>query len=250
MERSYGTDQGQVRKHNEDSVTVSKRNSGEFMAVVADGMGGHQAGDVASRLACETLITYFQEFEEIFEVGNTTKWLKTTVEKTNEILFEYQQTHPECRGMGTTLTAAVCTNEFFAYVNVGDSRLYYQQGKSMRQVTSDHSLVGELVRQGELTEEEAEVHPRKNVLLRALGTDELIESDTGLICWDEDDAVFLCSDGLSNKLSDNEIREMFLSEKNIDALPGKFIEIANKRGGEDNITVAIVRNSPRDVNHT
>lgn len=247
MDKSYGTDVGRVREHNEDWVAAAERSSGEQIIMVADGMGGHQAGDVASRMACEKLLQAFKEEQEIFTKENTADWLREKVAEINESIFLHQAHHPEHHGMGTTLTAAICTDIFFSYVNVGDSRLYYMQNKQLTQVSEDHSLVGELVRQGEITEEEAEVHPRKNVLLRALGTESAIKSDTGTIEWKPEDLIFLCSDGLSNKISDDEISRLLLMKDDIHRITLDFIEEANFRGGEDNITAAIVKNSAEDV---
>lgn len=248
LEKSYGTDVGRVRAHNEDWVTSAERPTGELLIMVADGMGGHQAGDVASRMACEELVEAFHQYEGELTEENAAAWLKKEVENVNETLFVYQANNPDYSGMGTTLTAAVCTKSFFSYVNVGDSRLYYMRNKQLEQVTKDHSLVGELVRQGELTEAEAEVHPRKNVLLRALGTESDIKSDTGTIHWKEREMIFLCSDGLSNKIGNEDISRLLLMKDDIHKLTRDFIEEANFRGGEDNITAAIVRNSSEDVN--
>jgi PPM family protein phosphatase len=240
MEYSSATDVGKIRQHNEDAVAVVK--SGEYvLAVVADGMGGHRAGDTASRLACETLVTGFYDLQESLARNEITAWLEKAASEANRNIFEYQKVHPECRGMGTTLTAALSTVNFTAYANAGDSRLYILESGSLRQVTEDHSLVEELVRRGELSVKEAEKHPQKHVLTRALGTEKTIAVDTGVVEWKENDTILLCSDGLTNKLPDKEIEEV-LQEYSLKDTAVLLIDKANERGGEDNITAAAVRN--------
>jgi PPM family protein phosphatase len=240
MEYSSATDVGKVRQHNEDAVAVVE--SGEYvLAVVADGMGGHRAGDTASRLACETLVTGFYDMKKPLARDEVTVWLEKAAAEANTNIFEYQKVHPECRGMGTTLTAALSTADFTAYANAGDSRIYIYGENELRQVTEDHSLVEELVRRGEISVEEAEKHPQKHVLTRALGTEKTIMVDTGIIEWQEKDTILLCSDGLTNKLPAEEIEEV-LQKYSIMEIPGLLIDKANERGGEDNITAAAVRN--------
>ncbi|TVP87426.1 MAG: Stp1/IreP family PP2C-type Ser/Thr phosphatase [Alkalicoccus sp.] len=240
MEYSSATDVGKVRQHNEDAVAVVK--SGEYvLAVVADGMGGHRAGDTASRLACETLVTGFYDLKESLARDEITAWLEKAASEANSNIFEYQKIHPECRGMGTTLTAALSTVDFTAYANAGDSRLYISAADGLQQVTEDHSLVEELVKRGEISVEEAEKHPQKHVLTRALGTEKTIMVDTGIVEWQEKDTILLCSDGLTNKLPDKEIEEVLQKFPIVD-IPVLLIDKANERGGEDNITAAAVRN--------
>jgi PPM family protein phosphatase len=240
MKYSYGTDVGRVRSHNEDSAAVVGGENSQVLAVVADGMGGHQAGDTASRLACEAVVKTFEKLPHVIKEQEAPQWFTETAEKANKVLFNTQKSDRAYRGMGTTLTAAVCDERFVAFVNVGDSRLYHISGDKIWQVSDDHSLVEELVRQGQLTKAEAEVHPKKNILTRALGTERHIDSDTGVLHWAKGDMVLLCTDGLTNKLNDKEILETILGQEQLEKVPRTLIERANERGGEDNITAAVV----------
>ncbi|NJP36405.1 Stp1/IreP family PP2C-type Ser/Thr phosphatase [Alkalicoccus luteus] len=237
---SIHSDTGKVRSHNEDSVLFHER-SGWFLTVVADGMGGHQAGDVASRMACNRMLDQFKSAADALDTETIEEWLRKTVDRINSDLFTYQQEHLDCRGMGTTLTAAVGRGEDVYYINVGDSRLYLLTGNAVTQITKDQSLVGELVRQGELTEAEAEVHPRRNVLLQALGTEMDVSGEIGSIRWRPEDTLLLCTDGLTNKLADSLIMEIVHNETSLEDAGERLIASANDKGGEDNITAALVR---------
>ncbi|WP_147802366.1 Stp1/IreP family PP2C-type Ser/Thr phosphatase [Alkalicoccus halolimnae] len=240
MKHSYGTDVGRVRSLNEDSAAVVSGVDNQILAVVADGMGGHQAGDTASRLACEAVVQNFEKMTLEMKQQEAARWFTETAEEANRLLFNTQKSDRAYSGMGTTLTAAVCDENFVAFVNVGDSRLYHISEDKINQISEDHSLVEELVRQGQLTKSEAEVHPKKNILTRALGTERNVDCDTGIFHWSTGDIVLLCTDGLTNKLSDKEILETIMGQEQLEAAPRALIERANERGGEDNITAAVV----------
>ncbi|TKD71705.1 Stp1/IreP family PP2C-type Ser/Thr phosphatase [Pseudalkalibacillus hwajinpoensis] len=237
------TDQGQVRAYNEDSTNAVQNSLGEYLVVVADGMGGHQAGDVASALAVESLQLSWEEEEAGFRPGRAEAWLLHTIQQANETILTLSKEKPQYAGMGTTLVAAVCTSEFITIAHVGDSRAYLIGNNALSQKTSDHSLVNELVKNGQLSEEEAEDHPRKNVLLRALGTDLNVKVDVHTFEWDEEEAALFCSDGLTNKLSDAQLEVVMNSDQLLEEKAAELIRLANEAGGEDNITVAIIENS-------
>lgn len=237
------TDQGQVRAYNEDSTNAVKNSLGEYLVVVADGMGGHKAGDVASALAVESLQLSWSEEEAGFRPGRAEAWLLHTIQQANETILSLSKEKPQYAGMGTTIVAGICTNEFITIAHVGDSRAYLIGNDGLSQKTSDHSLVNELVKNGQLSEAEAEDHPRKNVLLRALGTDMNVKVDVHTFEWDEQDAALFCSDGLTNKVSDTQLEGVLNSNQLLKEKVAELIRLANEAGGEDNITVAIIENS-------
>lgn len=240
MKAVFMTDQGKVRQHNEDSGGVILNLEGHRLAIVADGMGGHRAGDVASEMTLEELSKQWQQARGIKTADTAEKWLKENILKVNDLLFEHAKNNPDCDGMGTTIVTAICTEYFATVANIGDSRCYLLNESGFNQVTEDHSLVNELVRFGQITKEDAEHHPRKNVLLRALGTEEKVEMDIKTIMFEDGDRLLLCSDGLSNKVSDKEMKEILANDEKLEQKAAKLISLANDYGGEDNITLAIV----------
>ncbi|MGD6803628.1 Stp1/IreP family PP2C-type Ser/Thr phosphatase [Rossellomorea vietnamensis] len=241
MKSVHYTDKGKVRQHNEDSVGVFSNKDGDCLAVVADGMGGHRAGDVASSLTINKFEELWKSQEKFTTADQAESWLRKNISEINREVYEHSQSNIECEGMGTTVVAAICTENFATVVNIGDSRGYILNESGFSQLTEDHSLVNELVRSGQISKEDAEHHPRKNVLLRALGTEEKVEMDTRTIIFEEDDILLLCSDGLSNKVSQEEMKEILSGGVDLDEIGKQFISLANENGGEDNITLAIVK---------
>ncbi|WP_071461171.1 Stp1/IreP family PP2C-type Ser/Thr phosphatase [Bacillus massilinigeriensis] len=240
MEAVFLTDKGRIRIHNEDNGGIFFNQAGQNLAIVADGMGGHRAGDVASEMTVKSLKDAWESVEVIETAEDAEKWLKETTLAINKNLFEHSKKNAECEGMGTTVVAAIATELFSCIVNIGDSRCYLLNESGFKQVTEDHSLVNELVRSGQISKEDAEHHPRKNVLLRALGTEETVEMDIRTIMFEEGDILLLCSDGLSNKVSLTEMEEIMRSEATLKDKASEFVTRANQYGGEDNITLAIV----------
>ncbi len=240
MEFSYLTNPGQVRDHNEDSVTIVKNGSGEILMAVADGMGGHKGGEIASSIA----ITHIgKRFTDISSVGNKEEainFLKEIVSEANMLLYKYTEDNPESVGMGTTIVIALLTKEFLLFGNIGDSSGFVIKDKKLYKITNDHTLVNLLVKSGEITEEEAKNHPRKNVLMRALGANISVEMDVFDVETDVS-AVLLCSDGLTNMLNEEQIEKVLDSDIDIDAKVQKLINKANNRGGTDNISVAYLQ---------
>ncbi|WP_332690157.1 Stp1/IreP family PP2C-type Ser/Thr phosphatase [Halalkalibacter lacteus] len=239
MEFTFRTDVGKVRAHNEDSGGVFKNDIG-ILAVVADGMGGHRAGDVASAMTTDFLRSTWENVPEISSVVEAEKWLVSQFELLNEQLYSHADEHEECRGMGTTLVVALCTEEFISIAHIGDSRAYVFNEFGFHLKTSDHSLVQELVRNGQISQEEAEHHPRRNVLLRALGTEREIKIDVTTLQVEEEQSILLCSDGLTNKITNDELKSHLEDEDKLSSKAEKLINLANERGGEDNITVALI----------
>lgn len=236
----FNTDRGKIRNHNEDSVGVFY-GEGQLLGAVADGMGGHAAGDVASRMALEVIETKWMKISGALTEPEAVKWLNQLVRSINVHLYNYSETHTECRGMGTTVAAAFCRKDFIAVSAVGDSRVYiWKEGEPIRQITEDHTLVNELVKSGQISKEDAEVHPKKHVLMRALGTEPAIQLDTSTFKWSEGSHVMICSDGLTNKLSDETIGGILGSESSLQEKTEIMIKKANDAGGEDNISMIII----------
>jgi serine/threonine protein phosphatase PrpC len=240
MKAVFMTDKGKIRQHNEDNGGIFVNLAGQRLAIVADGMGGHRAGDVASEMALNSLKDFWEETNEILTAEDAESWLKDHITKVNLMVFQHSQSHTECEGMGTTIVAAICTNRFTTIANIGDSRCYMSNDIGFKQITEDHSLVNELVRSGQISKEDAEHHPRKNVLLRALGTEAEVEMDIKTITFEEGDLLLLCSDGLSNKVKETEMVDVLVMKGQLEQKASQLIELANLYGGEDNITLVIV----------
>ena len=241
MKAFYQTDPGKVRSHNEDSVNIVKNLNDEYLVVVADGMGGHKAGEVASSLAVNELAKRFSELSSIGTKEDAVIWLKEIIDEINVKILRYAEEHVDATGLGTTCVCSIITEDFLLFANVGDSSGYVLKNGRLYKVTRDHTLVNILLENGELTESEAKTHPQKNVLMKALGAAEEIDVDI----FDVEktlDGVLLCSDGLTNMVSVEQM-EKILGDKELDLEEQveKMIMKANMRGGTDNITVACVR---------
>ncbi|WP_017727259.1 Stp1/IreP family PP2C-type Ser/Thr phosphatase [Halalkalibacterium ligniniphilum] len=242
MDFAFLTDVGRLRPHNEDNGGIVVNRSG-VMAVVADGMGGHQAGDVASKMAYDLLEEAWQKEPQFESTQQVEQWLTENIARINISLYDRAKMDPNCQGMGTTLVVAVFIDEMLSIAHIGDSRAYLLNQFGFTQKTNDHSLVNELVRTGQITDEEAENHPRKNVLLRALGTEREVKMDVQSLNWEQGDILLLCSDGLSNKVDHDDILSILKQTNTVTSKVEQLIELANIRGGEDNITVALIENT-------
>jgi protein phosphatase len=240
MKSFYITDAGKVRSHNEDSVTIVKNESGEHLMIVADGMGGHRAGEVASSMVISQIGERFQKLSTIGTKQDAIAWLRENVKEVNSKILNYSNEHPEASGLGTTCVMALVTKEMLLFVNIGDSSGFVFKDHKLKKVTKDHTLVNFLVETGELSEEDAINHPKKNVLMRALGATDKCEIDMFEVETDVD-GIMLCSDGLTNMLSFEQI-ERVLNEDEI-TMDNKLIKLvkkANVRGGLDNISIAYI----------
>lgn len=237
MKAYYITDTGKVRTHNEDSVMIVNNLSGEHLMVVADGMGGHKAGEVASSIVVNGLTDKFKKLESIGEKQDAVNWIRKNVNELNDAIFKYTDEFEESKGMGTTLVLSIITKDYILFGNVGDSSGFVMKKGLLYKVTKDHTLVNLLVETGELTKEEAENHPRKNVLMRALGANNPIDVDIFDVDTDSD-AVLLCSDGLTNMLTKEQIQKVLNSELTLEEKIVKLIKKSNLRGGTDNVSIA------------
>ena len=237
MKSFYLTDTGKVRDHNEDSLIVLENNNHEYLLAVADGMGGHSAGEVASSIAIKHLSKMFTDNFLSLEKVQAVNWLRDTVIEINELIFDYADKHPESKGMGTTLVVALVTKDYVLFGNIGDSSGFVMKNDKLHKVTYDHTLVNLLLKAGELTPEEAKDHPKKNVLMKALGANNPIDIDI-FDCDMDIDSILLCSDGLTTMLDNEQIEKVLLSELDIEDKVIKLIRKSNNRGGSDNISVA------------
>ncbi len=237
MKSFYLTDAGRIRDHNEDSVIITKNTDNEYLMAIADGMGGHSAGEVASSIAISHLSKHFNETFLKMSKVDAVNWIRNVVNEINTLIFEHEKTHPESKGMGTTLVMAILTKDYLLFGNVGDSSGFVIKDDKLHKVTYDHTLVNLLVSAGELTKEEASNHPKKNVLMKALGAS--LEVDVDVFDCDTDiDQILLSSDGLTNMLDKDQIEKVLLSDLDIEDTVIRLIKKANNRGGTDNISVA------------
>ncbi len=248
MKSFYLTDAGKVRDHNEDSVIIVKNANNDYLMAVADGMGGHSAGEVASSIAISYLGKHFNETFLNMSKVDSVNWIRDCVNEINTLIFQYEKNHPESKGMGTTLVMAILTKDYLLFGNIGDSSGFVMKDDTLHKVTYDHTLVNLLVSAGELTKEEAKDHPKKNVLMKALGASTTVDVDI-FDCDMEIDEIMLCSDGLTNMLDQAQIEKVLLSEDiDIEERVIRLIRKANNRGGTDNISVAyLIREKEGEV---
>ncbi|MGK0552117.1 Stp1/IreP family PP2C-type Ser/Thr phosphatase [Enterococcus faecalis] len=239
MEIKFQTDVGRKRNTNQDYAGLFENQLSVPLAVLADGMGGHQAGDVASHMAVHDL---GQDWEQttVADSEKAVQWLIKLIQQENERIFEQGQSQAEYMGMGTTIVSAVLLKDSFVLANIGDSRAYLVRNQQLLQLTEDHSLVNELVKSGEITREMAANHPRKNVLTRSLGMPGVVDVDVSSHTWMAGDYLLLCSDGLTNMVSETQILEILELDQPLDQKIDTLIQLANEAGGLDNITVLVV----------
>ena len=240
MKAVFRTDRGRIRSNNEDNGGTFVNRDGHCLAIVADGMGGHLAGEVASGMTLTQLQQMWEQSEGLRTADQAEQWLKTNIYKVNKLLLDHSMNNIECEGMGTTIEAVIATDNFTTIAHVGDSRSYILNDSGFQQLTEDHTLVNELVRTGQISKEDAEHHPRKNVILRALGTEQEIKIDIKTIMFEEGDFLLLCSDGLSNKVTEDVMEEILKNGQSLEQKASTLINIANENGGEDNITLIIL----------
>lgn len=237
MKSFYLTDAGRVRDHNEDSVVIVENKGVQLMAI-ADGMGGHRAGEVASSIAINYLATHFKETFINMSKVEAVKWIRAAFEEINNLIFQHEKNNPESKGMGTTLVMAILTKDYLLFGNVGDSSGFVLKDDVLHKVTYDHTLVNLLVSAGELTKEEATHHPKKNVLMKALGASSKVDVDI-FDCNMDISEILLSSDGLTNMLDKEQICKVLLDkDDSVEEKVNKLISKANNRGGTDNISVA------------
>lgn len=239
---------GVKRTNNEDAFLVEQEAN---LFVVADGMGGHSSGEVASKIAVETIGKFFKDpnlneettwpyeyDDKLSFLGNK---LKTAIAIANEKIQEYSKDHIESRGMGTTVVALHKSGDRIILCHVGDSRCYLLRDKKLILLTSDHSWVNEQVKMGFLTESEAQHHPFRNVITKALGTKGEATAEVTEMNCKAGDTYLLCTDGLNSMITDSEIENILLNKNNLQEMGEALIDAANKNGGEDNITLILVK---------
>jgi len=232
------SDIGRLRKRNEDAYLLK-----DGLFVVADGMGGHRGGDVASNLALETI-------ESATSPKFTLQELVDEIKNANHAVLERGESDRDLRGMGTTITAVMVEDSKAHVAHVGDSRAYLLRGGTLQQLTEDHTLVQRMVREGRLSEDEAARHPQRSVLTRALGVDEEIPVDELTLDVHPGDRVLVCTDGLTSMVDRNRIQKILEREKDPQIAADKLIDAANKAGGDDNITVIVLDFQEDDGNST
>ena len=235
------TDKGKVRSANQDAYRLSLSPDGEYvLAALCDGMGGVHGGEIASAVAADSFMQYAEDMLRREPKSDAAQILREAAAYANLKVYDRAFRDESCRGMGTTLVAALVRPEDAAVVNIGDSRCYWLADGQLQQVTRDHSLVQSMVDRGLITEDEARSHPRKNVIMRAVGLERTIRSDIFRLDIRPGDALLLCSDGLTNMLEDREIFE--LSKHNPDplSLGRALMAEALERGATDNVTVVII----------
>jgi len=241
------SDMGKKRDINQDVIYSSELPVGNLsnLFMIADGMGGHKAGDYASRYAINTIVDFARQSPE----KNVEHILQGSISGANTDIYQLAGSNEAMQGMGTTLVAACICGSDMKVANVGDSRLYLIRQKMIRQITRDHSLVEEMVRMGELDRESARNHPNKNIITRAVGVTASVTADFFDIELQPGDTILLCSDGLSNMLEDEEIRMIMSAQRDILEKAEALIRAANNNGGRDNISVIIIEPFADEVKH-
>ncbi len=239
-----GTDIGRRRSENQDYIYGSDTSVGNLpnLFVVADGMGGHRAGSYASSHAVDILVNTVKNNADY----NPVRIMRYGIEEANREILRKAEESEERKGMGTTMVVATIVGELMYVANVGDSRLYLIDNE-IRQITKDHSLVQEMVRVGELSQEEARNHPEKNIITRALGAEFSVDIDFFDIDVDEGSTILLCSDGLTNMVEDREIREIVKHDSDLNERGQSLLDAANNHGGMDNISVVLVEPFAEEV---
>ncbi|OBZ16799.1 Stp1/IreP family PP2C-type Ser/Thr phosphatase [Bacillus sp. FJAT-26390] len=238
------SDIGRVRQVNEDQSWVSQLNNGVTLAIVADGMGGHQAGDVASQKAVDAFRSMLEQSAAKADLSlqEGKMLIRQAISQANEAVFELASRNEQYHNMGTTIVAALVKQNNAIIGHVGDSRAYKINEGVITQITNDHTLVNELVKSGQLSLEEAAHHPRRNVLTRAIGTDSHVDIEVQAVELSPQDVLLLCSDGLTNMVSEQEMLLTVTTEQlELEAKADHLIQLALHAGGDDNITVVLLQ---------
>ena len=236
LRAAAATDVGQRRRGNEDRYALAPELG---LYLVADGMGGHTAGQVASELAADAAVRAVETLRGAS--ASLSERLRSAVTSANRTIYQTAQENPEYAGMGTTVVAILAEGGRAALAHVGDSRAYLVRTGRIRQLTDDHSIVGELLRRNEISEDAAREHPHRHVLTRAMGVRPDVEPDLAEITPEEGDVFVLCSDGLTGHVEDHEIAKVVMDHDDLQESCDSLVDLANARGGEDNITVVVAR---------
>jgi len=242
MEMVTRTNVGCVRDLNEDSTVLQKTTSGYIVAVVADGMGGHNAGDVASKEATSVICDLLMDVPLSANIDEKKNYLLRAVERANESIYNLSSKDPNLKGMGTTVIASLVDSGEIVLAHVGDSRAYILKNKELCKLTTDHSYVEFLKEHGQLTDEEAKSHPQRNMILRAVGTNRSVEIDLIHSSFGLGETLLLCTDGLTTMLSEEDICKVLNSDLSIAKKADNLIEMALSMGGKDNISIILIEN--------
>lgn len=239
MQIAYRTAIGKRRKDNEDSVGIFTNQQGVKLAIIADGIGGNQGGDVASEMAV-THIGHSFKLSNAKTIDETKDWLQKQISSENQDIRNRSEQFIDLKGMGTTVVLAVIFNQTVLIGNIGDSRGYLLRDHVFSQVTEDHSLVNELIKRGELSRQAARVHPKKNVITRSLGIEKAVQIDTHYLELTDNDMLLLCSDGLTDMVNDDQIQAVLENEAALQDKCDQLVKLANDAGGLDNISVVLI----------
>ncbi|APX72587.1 Stp1/IreP family PP2C-type Ser/Thr phosphatase [Companilactobacillus allii] len=238
MDYALLTDVGKLRENNQDYVNVFKNKKGIVFGIVADGMGGHRGGDVASDMAVSHLGHNFEE-SEIDDLDSLREWTIKEISKENDRIVSVSNQFDDLNGMGTTMVGVFFVEETMMVVNVGDSRCYVFHDDEFDQLSVDHSLVHELLETGQISPEEAKNHPQKNIITQTLGVSQTVQPRIKNFDVIDDSIILLCTDGLTNMVSDEEIKEVLSQKIGLESKCRVLIDKANKAGGRDNITALL-----------
>lgn len=234
------SDIGRARATNQDAFTVGELPGGAVFAVVCDGMGGAKGGNIASLAACDIISQKIKkDYKEGMSANSVKAMLQSVISEANASIYDMAAKDEALEGMGTTAVIALVVNRLAHIVHVGDSRAYYLNKDGIVRLTRDHSVVQDLLETGQLTEQEARKHPKKNIITKAIGVEKKIESDYCQQLLGENEAVLMCTDGLTNYIDDEFIYNYYL-QHSISELPDRLIEVANDCGGGDNITIVVI----------
>ena len=245
MEISILTDVGQRRTNNQDYANQYKNKAGKYMIFLADGMGGHRAGNIASEMAVTDLGAAWVA-TEISTINEVREWFAENLEKENQQIHRIGQDE-EHKGMGTTLEALAIIDDQVLFAHVGDSRIGLVRNGEYHQLTNDHSLVNALLKAGQITEEEAAHHPQRNIITQSIGQKDELQPDFGMLTVEAGDFIVINSDGLTNMISGDEIRDILVSDLSVEEKAKTLVRFANNAGGLDNITVVLIHFAEEDM---
>lgn len=245
MEISILTDVGQRRTNNQDYANQYKNKAGKSMIFLADGMGGHRAGNIASEMAVTDLGAAWVA-TEICTINEVREWFAENLEKENQQIHRIGQDE-EYKGMGTTLEALAIIDDQVLFAHVGDSRIGLVRNGEYHQLTNDHSLVNALLKAGQITEEEAAHHPQRNIITQSIGQKDELQPDFGMLTVEAGDFIVINSDGLTNMISGDEIRDILVSDLSVEEKAKTLVRFANNAGGLDNITVVLIHFAEEDM---
>ena len=245
MDMTILTDVGQRRTNNQDYANQYKNKAGKSMIFLADGMGGHRAGNIASEMAVTDLGAAWVA-TEISTINEVREWFAENLEKENQQIHRIGQDE-EHKGMGTTLEAVAVIDDQVLFAHVGDSRIGLVRNGEYHQLTSDHSLVNALLKAGQITEEEAAHHPQRNIITQSIGQKDELQPDFGMVTVEAGDFIVINSDGLTNMISGDEIRDIVVSDLSVEEKAKTLVRFANNAGGLDNITVVLIHFAEEDM---